>query len=353
VVFETLNSRGKDLTAADLIKNNIFSQASEEEILEEVSDIWDKISNNLSNYSITLFIKYYLTMLYGEPIREKDLFKKVKRYILDNDLKKFLVELEEASEMYLSLLDPENKWEGYNEIVEILNNIKIMGLKTCYPFLLAVGLSNLNNTEKKDLYQEIENLGFRYNIIMNNSPNIMEIKYAEWAEKLKKNLFQLSDLKNEISKIKPNDNDFYSAFLNKQIHNNKHSKYILRKIGACIHGNDLLEVTQNATVEHIIPQKPSEKWKEYIKANNELKINGEDVSLKEFLDYIINSIGNQTLLLSDDNSKIGNNLFEQKAKEYSKSNLDLNKKIGQEKQWTLKEINKYQKQYAESAIKIW
>jgi len=77
-VFETLNSRGKDLTAADLIKNSLFARASEEGILPEVSDTWDRIAQKLNSYSITLFLKYFLTTKYGEPIREKDLFKKIK-----------------------------------------------------------------------------------------------------------------------------------------------------------------------------------------------------------------------------------------------------------------------------------
>jgi len=238
-----------------------------------------------------------------------------------------MLELENASEIYINLLEPKQSYWEDKEIPIILNAIKIMGLRTCYPFLISIAENITKTTLKKDLFKEVESLGFRYSIILNNNPNKLEVKYAEWSKKLCEEKISIDSLKSEINKIKPNDDDFKRSFAKKRITENKISAYILRKIGRELHGGEILKIDENATVEHVLPQKP-DKWREYIKENNEIKINGEEVSLDEFIEEITYRIGNQTLLLSDDNSKLGNEPFiTKKENVFSKSNFFLNKEI--------------------------
>lgn len=352
-VFETLNARGLDLTAADLIKNSVLAKASNERKLDSVLILWDRISQNLSNYSITLFLKYYISMLQGMPIREKDLFKQIKTSgYIENDVLKFTSDIEKVSEVYLQLLEPKvNYWED-KEIPKILNNINALRLKTCYPLLLAIALSKHKTSIKKELFKEIERLGFRYSIIMNKNPNTLEIKYSEWARKLYDSKMEMQTLKDEIDKQKPSDKDFQERFKSKAIDENKIATYILKEIGKRLQGVDIFSVDDSAALEHVLPCKP-EKWLQYIKDNNELKINGEKVELPEFLEEITYRLGNQTLLLPEDNSKLGNEPFDTKKHMYTKSEFKLNQDISKEKVWSLKEIMKYQEIMTDLAIKIW
>lgn len=352
-VFETLNARGIDLTAADLIKNSVLAKASGEGKLPEVLMRWNRVSQYLSNYSITLFLKYYLSVLQGSPIREKDLFKQIKTSgYIDNDVLSFASKVETVSEVYLQLLEPKaNYWED-KEIPKTLNNINTLRLKTCYPLLLAIALSRHNTNVKKELFKEVEKLGFRYSIIMNKNPNALEVKYADWANKLFQSKIEIQKLKAEINKSKPHNDEFYEKFKIKAITENKIATYILKEIAVKSQGVDIFSVDDSATLEHIVPCKP-EKWIDYVKANNKLEINGEEFGLEQFLEEIIFRLGNQTLLLPEDNSKIGNEAFDIKKKVYAKSKFVLNQKISKEKIWSLSQIVQYQDEMAKLALQIW
>ena len=114
-----------------------------------------------------------------------------------------------------------------------------------------------------------------------------------------------------------------------------------------------MEIIDNVTLEHILPESIV-KWEKYIESNNELIIEGNNVSIEKFAKKIMYRLGNMTLLLPKDNSKLGNESFEIKNKEiFSKSDFLLNKNISKETIWSLKEINKYQKKMAELAKEIW
>ena len=354
-VFETLNARGSILTAGDLIKNSILAKASKIDKLDEVNEIWNRIQNNLSSYNITTFLKYQLALTIGTPIREKNLFKKIKKTgLIQNEVYNFVSNLESDSDLYLNLLEPKESYWQDKEMIESLQGINTMRLKTCYPLLMAITKSKLKQGTKSKLIKEVENLGFRYNIVLKNNPNILEKKYAEWANKLIDNKIEVSTLKSEILNIKPSDKDFYDAFLELEIINDSRlSGYILKKIGYLIQGADLLDIKNYASVEHILPKKPT-KWKEYIEKNNEFKLNDREVSFDEFTQGITRLIGNQTLLLLKDNNDIENESFEiKKAKVFSNSLFKWNQEISKEKVWSLKEINKYQKKMAELAKKVW
>ena len=352
-VFETLNARGQDLTAADLIKNSILAKASSKGILDKVLELWDSLSRNLSNYSITLFLKYYISMLHSEPIREKDLFKQIKNSgYIENDVANFASDLEKTAEVYLNILEPKSNYWDDKEIPKILNNISTMRLKTCYPLLLAISLSKHKTSVKKELFREVEQLGFRYSIISNKNPNELERKYSSWANQLQISKIEVHNLKDEMRKLKPSDKDFKEKFKTKTISDNKIAGYILREINTKMQEDALISIDDSATVEHILPVKP-DKWIDYIKKNNDLKIAGEIYELPLFIEEITYRLGNQTLLLSEDNSKVGNESFDEKKKVFAKSKLKLNQELSSEKIWSLKEIEKYQEKMAEIALKIW
>jgi hypothetical protein len=83
-------------------------------------------------------------------------------------------------------------------------------------------------------------------------------------------------------------------------------------------------------------------------------IDGNNVSMEKFAKKIMYRLGNMTLLLPKDNSKLGNESFEIKnQKVFSKSDFFQNQDISKETIWSLKEITKYQKKMAEIAKEIW
>lgn len=56
-LFEVINTRGRNLTTADLLKNYILSQTAEDE-KTEVYERWQKLSNSFSSNSSTSFVQF-------------------------------------------------------------------------------------------------------------------------------------------------------------------------------------------------------------------------------------------------------------------------------------------------------
>ncbi|NCC71619.1 DUF262 domain-containing protein, partial [bacterium] len=224
LVFETLNARGLDLSASELIKNNIYAQAAKLNILDDISSSWDSINIRLGNQNIISFLKNYVTTHNKEGIvREKQLFKHLKNLTkLSSDVKSFVEELEIEAEVYNNLIEPTFDYWKNNDLVETINNIKLLNLKTCYPLLLSIGVNNkIKIQDKLSICKLIENLGFKYNVILNLNPNELEKKYATWSFKVRNNLIKIKELKKEISSFFPKVEDFVEAFSEKQIKQNK------------------------------------------------------------------------------------------------------------------------------------
>ena len=66
VIFENINSKGLQLSALDLIKNEIFSVQNETVPLDEAKRIWSNIKKNLRHdgeyISVQKFYRYFLVI---------------------------------------------------------------------------------------------------------------------------------------------------------------------------------------------------------------------------------------------------------------------------------------------------
>ena len=84
VIFENINSKGLQLSALDLIKNEIFSVQNETVPLDEAKRIWSNIKKNLRHdgeyISVQKFYRYFWLSRYTYST-ERDLYKKFKNKI--------------------------------------------------------------------------------------------------------------------------------------------------------------------------------------------------------------------------------------------------------------------------------
>ena len=74
MIFEVLNSKGKDLTPVDMIKNSLFSILMEEEPLDNAVETWKEIKNNLKDCGdsdITVFYRHFWLSKYGLSTAKK------------------------------------------------------------------------------------------------------------------------------------------------------------------------------------------------------------------------------------------------------------------------------------------
>jgi uncharacterized protein with ParB-like and HNH nuclease domain len=364
-IFETVNARGADLTAADLLKNYLFGKLPKKvDGIDSAKDIWLAIENNIENakgpLNVSKFIRYFWLSKYSF-VSEKKLYKEIKRTITDPE--GFLSELLSASDFYYKIVsespydwteDFENK-KTAQKITETLVGIRIMGITQCYPLLFCLLLNKEKiGSDFSDIFKIIEKYHFAYSSVCKLPGNVVERIYYNTSKEIHDAL-RISDKKNRGKNIQrslsnfknsleyPSKELFIDKFMDIEYKNYPLVVYILSNIERA--SGKVEEKSINFTkvnIEHILPQDPK-LW----------GLSKEDV--REY----VNKLGNLTLIAKKINGAMENKPLKEKAVLIKDSDLNLNKNLLEKfdrlkYRWGKEEIKDRQKELAEFAYnKVW
>lgn len=345
IIFETLNARGKDLEASDLLKNHFFHLAG-----SEIKDEWEEFSSTIDNAgdSITQFIRVYWNSQYklwnkdNTLVRQRKVYREISSNIRDKtDVIRLVDGLSRTSNYYLSMVNP-TSFDAFNDkkIQAVLINLKILSTKLYYPIVIACVERGISDKDILRLLQSIESLTVRNIIIGPDNANQYEESFCEYANRLSLG----EDVCNIIEDIKyrtHSDEKFQHSFAIATIKDTSVSRYILASIYNYENGPENIINPNSSTVnvEHIMPKTLGDNWKSII----------TDADHESFLNYI----GNQTLLTAEDNSKNSNNSFSDKKSVYVKSKIPQNHYFDNILEWDIAEIEKRQNQLYLIAVKRW
>src|SRR5579862_203745 len=107
IAFETLNTRGQDLSALDLVKNYIFSNADKIEH-DNVRVLWSKMKENIGENEADDFLRIFWMGTYG-LVQKSRLFFNLKKKFNSKDLVlKLLHNLADGSRIYAAIEDSKN-----------------------------------------------------------------------------------------------------------------------------------------------------------------------------------------------------------------------------------------------------
>jgi uncharacterized protein with ParB-like and HNH nuclease domain len=343
LLFETLNDRGLDLSAADLIKNYIYSLNLNN--LEQVSSNWERMNDQIGENNISRYLRHYWISNY-DFVKKEHLYKNIKSKISKNKIKIFSESISEESIIYSNLNYPSLEYWEDHEIIQLLDDLKILRVEQVNIFLLAVSKKLFDKKERiKRLLRVIVNFTFRYNTIAGLDPKVLEKLYGNLATDLRMEKKSVSEIINEIKKQNPDSDLFKASFMNFQSKNTKLSKYILYNINQKLlrddRKSDLSANKDEINLEHIIPKNPNSDWQKILKQ--------EQTDLND----ILYKIGNQTILLKEYNKKAANLDFSKKVEIYKLSNLPINHFLKDLKTFSSVEVQNRQKEFAEIADKIW
>ena len=297
-VFETLNSRGVELTSTDLLKNYLFSQVAKSETdLKQVKDQWKKIIEIIGLKKFPTFLRHYLNGRI-KLISKEYLFKAIKTFVKSGeDVFELLDQLEKSAYIYIALSTPhDDLWKGEKEIIEAIDALNLFGV-TQNKSLLMIAYTKLNNiSEFKKLIKAIVCISYRYNVIGNLQTNEMEKIYnkASIAVYSSERISSSEILKN-LQDLYIDDEIFKNYFKLKSFNTNnsnhkKLARYTLYKLeGQMEQGLKLDYSVDDGTIEHILPENLSQEWENLF---------SEDEHLRNLY-----KIGNLTLLESNKNSK--------------------------------------------------
>ncbi|KZS39740.1 hypothetical protein AWE51_08805 [Aquimarina aggregata] len=359
LIFESLNSTGVDLSAADLIRNFLLMELSGSEQEDFYFKYWQKIED-LTQFRVQDLIRHYLTLKTKKIPKKNDksLYESFKAFFILEDISKenFLKELLKFSNYYSSIVFANH---SNKQIAEILRQFKKIEVSVSYPYLLSLW-NKLDNDEVK-IEQVIESLKViesfiirriicevptsALNKIFMNLPYEIahpKLKEVSYEERLKYCL-----CRKKSSQRFPEDKEFYESFISKNVYKMKPKNkiYIIEAIEN--HDNkervdiENLLLEKQISIEHIMPQKLNSKWKKEL-GNNYIKIHE---------DYL-HKIGNLTLTAF--NSAMGNKSFdEKKNKGFMDSRFKLNKSLAKSKKWTEREIISRGELLSDIALKRW
>ncbi len=346
-VFETLNSRGVELTSTDLLKNFLFSHVAKSETdLKQVKVQWKKIIDVVGLKEFPNFLRYFLIATRKQVTKEY-LFKEVKSFVKSGQAVFDLLDhLEFYAYNYVALGNPDDEmWNTDKEIRSAINILKAFKVTQWKPLAL-VALEKLTIADFKRLIQSLVSLSYRYNIVAKMQTNEMEKIFSKASIKLyKEESINISSVLNDIRQLYVNDDDFKNYFALKQFNTNnstdkKIARYTLYKLESQEDGGSLYDFEiDNGTIEHILPESFPESW--------------QDSFTEEEYERNIFMIGNLTLLEPSKNSKeASDKIFEEKKKVYETSKFVISKKIT-DPQWTVQNIKNRQAQLARLATSIW
>ncbi|MGL2768439.1 DUF262 domain-containing protein [Helicobacter pylori] len=365
--FETINNRGKDLSALELLKNRLHFVAHKicegkklEKLQQEINDTYTLIYHDLRQFEddhLEGFLKYFVAYYYGE----KEDFKKRllemefnahKRY---TDNTNFNEEYEKIDDLlfYLSysskvwnflhtlneksitlIVDDNKKLEieitpkmrGLLEKMRCLNALSENAFLPLLLSLLTIQLIGRSGDERHyttkelgDLLEYLERFGFLiYGVAGKNTAKNEWIElafkaiqaYRFWGDKI--TIENLPTLEENFFKGK------YSGLelLEESIHSKKNAEkkwygvkalnYLLYEYE--LHHNPETTLNFNGSIEsneHILPQKPDQGYsaKEKNWAKNP---------------NIVHALGNLLLIAKNANSSLSNKPFDEKRKQYLK-----------------------------------
>lgn len=177
LIFETLNTRGKDLTAADLAKNHILRLIpAKGKDLDRAKDHWRDIQINLEeakkSIEVTTFLHHHWLSRYPFTT-EKLLYKAIKDHVKKANAKQVMEELKNDSILYRGISEPDSLklWNKGNKDVQdsLLCISDVLNITIANPLLLTVlrqfKAKNLKDGQVRQLFDLVEKYHYLYTTI--------------------------------------------------------------------------------------------------------------------------------------------------------------------------------------------
>lgn len=277
-------------------------------------------------------------------VREAELFKTIRAETPDKGkVFELLREMEEDIDVYAALPNPEDSlWT--EEQRRHVRDLRMFSVRQPWPLLMAA-FRTFDERGVTDVLHVCSVISFRYNVISSLVTNEQERVYNSVAQRIA--IGELSSPSQTIRALSPiyvDDNSFRQAFSTKSLRTtsarNRHvARYILFTLEKHSTGNEMDMDSPRYTLEHVLPESPTEKWSQF---------SDED------FEQSVYRIGNYALLSSDRNRKAGNLSFDEKKTIYERSEFELTRRIASENDdWTVDRLSERQRWMARQATAIW
>jgi len=381
-IFETLNSRGVDLTQSDLIRNSIFQRAASLEM--DGSDL--KSDNLYSKYWLPLdrafwaesdsrgrftlprldwMLADYLSMQRLKTVSTTHLASEYRKWAMQeakfDSLEAELKEIYETSRNAARIIAQDR-----NDCLGRFGYLSaIFDISTTFPLVLLLAKVAPDDEVLEHCLKHLESYIVRRDVCRFTTKNYNKVfidimKGLDLsAEKLADNLADLLKQGDRETNIWPDDKSFKNKWISEKQYRTGRQKrlvYILTEIEGQLKSSFSEGVVYQTelSVEHIMPQSWQDHWPMNAIEAPDDEFGLDDAMMAVERDSAVNTFGNLTLLTQKLNSSVSNGPFRNKlAAINSHSRLTLNLELQKFDEWDEDAIKTRAKEHAQLAIKVW
>lgn len=364
LIFESLNSTGLDLSEADKIRNYLLMSLAPAEQDDLYTRYWNPIEES-TKYDPSSFVRDYLTMKQGKIGRIDKIYFIFKEYAENESIGRaeLLEEMHHYAKIY-SQIDNANM--GTEKINRKLNQVRTLDSTVAYPFYMAFfDYAEKNGLSEEEKYRvlDIVEAYWARRIICNLPSNALNKVFATLHRDVLNNMNKAVEgtnptytdvliyllLKKGRSSVFPKDDEVKEDFATRQVYKMPANlrMFILERMEnrdskEC---HDVVKQLTEKTIsiEHIMPQTLSDKWKDAL---------GEE--WERIHQQYLHTMANLTL--TGYNSQYSNLTFIEKRdmeKGFNDSAFRLNNYVKSCNQWTEAEMKQRQQDLLEVFMRLW
>ncbi len=350
LIFESMNSTGKDLTQTDLIRNYILMGLEPEKQKVFYKKYWRAMEEDFKQNETLFnqFVRHYLTIKTREIPNINKVYEAFKDYQQERGIETeaLLQDLQKYCRFFCQIAFKKEADKDLNKALSFLVDLE---RDVIYPLLLELYSDYSNGVLSKDdfisIIYLIESYICRRTVCGLGASGLNKI-FASFTKKINKDQYLESIkahfLSLETTKGKfPKDSEFKNLFITIDFYNLKETKYFLERLENF--NTEEPVNTKECTIEHIMPQTLTEEWERDLGEN-----------FQAIHDKYLHTIGNLTL--TGYNQEYSNNSFQEKRdmeKGFKQSPLRLNQSLKDLESFGEEKIEKRANDLADWALKIW
>ncbi|MCQ2940730.1 DUF262 and DUF1524 domain-containing protein [Helicobacter pylori] len=349
LIFESMNSKGIELTQADLIRNYIIMETEVEKQEDFYNQYWRAMEEDFKQNETLFnrFVRHYLTIKTGKIPIEKRVYEAFKDYQQKEwiEIEDLLKDLQKYCGYFCQIAFKKEADKDLNKALSFLVDLE---MDVVYPLLLELYSDYKDGVLSKQDFIPIITLTESYlcrRAVCGFGSNGLNKIFPSFTKKIDKKQY-LKSVEERFGLLTgkqrfPNNDEFKDLFITIDFYKLKKNKYFLERLENF--GTKEPVDTQKCEVEHIMPQTPTLEWQRDLGEN-----------FKAIHEKYLHTIGNLTL--TGYNSEYSNNSFQEKRdmeNGFKQSSLKRNQSLKDLEVFGEKEIEKRANVLADWALKIW
>ncbi|WRF68368.1 DUF262 and DUF1524 domain-containing protein [Helicobacter pylori] len=349
LIFESMNSKGIELTQTDLIRNYILMGLESEKQKIFYKKYWRAMEEDFKQNETLFnqFVRHYLTIKTREIPNINKVYKAFKDYRQKKgiEIEDLLKDLQKYCGYFCQIAFKKEADKDLNKALSFLVDLE---MDVIYPLLLELYSDYSDGVLSKQDFIPIIYLTESYicrRAVCGLGTNSLNKVFPFVTKKINKDQY-LESIKVHFGYLTekqrfPNNDEFKEHFITIDFYHFQKREYFLERLENFEREERVY--THEYTTEHIMPQTLEEEWKRDLGKN-----------FQAIHDKYLHTIGNLTL--TGYNQEYSNNSFQEKRdmeKGFKQSPLRLNQSLKDLESFGEKEIEKRANDLADFALKIW